>query len=135
MDKKKDPSRFGIKLNKNDPAHKVVIEVLNGQSSRGKAQFIVNAILHYIHCPETPDMMQQIPPDRESIEAIVLKILNKQNTTTAPSSTIQSSNHSKSMDSATPLPALENNKSGTEKSLNAASMASISDTLAAFRRT
>lgn len=56
MAAKKDRERFTIKFNENDPAHRKVIEILESQGAHSKAPFIVNAILHYIHCPETPDI-------------------------------------------------------------------------------
>lgn len=90
MAEKKDRSRFSIKFNEKDPAHDMVISLLEQQSPRNKASFIANAILHYIHCPETPDITQtmvavQTPGERQApmvdkaaIEAIVIEILSRQ---------------------------------------------------------
>ena len=87
MAEKKDRSRFSIKFNENDPAHNMVIGLLEQQSPRNKASFIANAILHYVHCPETPDITQ-VPVvhqataiDRASIEAVVKEILQQQGIT------------------------------------------------------
>lgn len=80
MGDKKNRGRFTIKFNENDPAHEKVIGILEQQGPRQKAQFIANAILHYIHCRETPDIavpcFQQ--PDKAAIKAIVMEILRQQ---------------------------------------------------------
>lgn len=80
MGDKKDRGRFTIKFNENDPAHETVIGILEQQGPRQKAQFIANAVLHYIHCRETPDIA--VPcfqrPDKTAIEAIVMEILRQQ---------------------------------------------------------
>lgn len=77
---KKDRGRFTIKFNENDPAHDMAIRILEKQGPHSKAPFIVNAILHYIHCSETPDIsiLQRQAVDRASIEAIVIEILKQQ---------------------------------------------------------
>lgn len=78
---KKDRSRFTIKFNENDPTHETVIRLLEKQAPRNKANFIANAILHYIHCPEisdTPiDNVKYI--DAKTVEEIVLRILEQKN--------------------------------------------------------
>lgn len=78
---KKDRGRFSIKFNENDPAHQMVIDILERQGSRKKAQFIVNAVLHYANCTKTPDI--SVSPalvDKEYIETIIRDILgNKEN--------------------------------------------------------
>lgn len=80
MAAKKDRGRFTLRLNEKDPAHAEAIRVLEQQDPHSKGRFIVNAILHYIHCGETPDIsIQQAVPDRAAIEAIVLEILQQQN--------------------------------------------------------
>lgn len=79
MGDKKDRGRFSIKFNENDPAHRMVIEVLERQGARQKAQFLANAVLHYIHCSETPDLQQALPSvDRAMVESVVLEILKRQ---------------------------------------------------------
>lgn len=79
MGDKKDRERFTIKFNANDPAHKTVIDILEQQGPRQKAQFIANAVLHYIHCSEIPDSSTPYfhYPDKADIEAVVLEILNR----------------------------------------------------------
>lgn len=75
---KKDRERFTIKFNENDPAHRKVIEILESQGAHSKAPFIVNAILHYIHCPETPDIPVSWLMDKGAIEEMVRRILKEQ---------------------------------------------------------
>ena len=75
---KKDRERFTIKFNENDPAHRKVIEILESQGAHSKAPFIVNAILHYIYCPETPDIPVSWLMDKGAIEEMVRGILKEQ---------------------------------------------------------
>ena len=77
MKEKKDRERFSIKFNENDPAHDAVIRLLEKQGPHRKAQFIVNAVLHYIHCSETPDVSLPRAVDRADIEQIVAEILGR----------------------------------------------------------
>ena len=77
MGGKKDRERFSIKFNENDPAHDAVIRLLEKQGPRSKAQFLVNAVLHYINCPETPDIAISQTVDRAAIEEIVAEILSQ----------------------------------------------------------
>ena len=77
MGGKKDRGRFSIKFNENDPAHDAVIRLLEKQGPRSKAQFLVNAVLHYINCPETPDIAIPQTVDRAAIEEIVAEILSQ----------------------------------------------------------
>lgn len=77
MKKKKDRERFSIKFNENDPAHDAVIRLLEKQGPHSKAQFIVNAVLHYINCPESPDAAVPRIADRAAIEEIVAEILGR----------------------------------------------------------
>lgn len=81
MAKKKDRSRFSIKFNENDPAHETVICLLEKQGPHSKASFIVNAVLHYINCPETPDIPLAPMADKSLIEAVVMEILTQQGIT------------------------------------------------------
>lgn len=77
MAAKKEPGRFTIKFNEKDHGHRVVIRLLEEQGPHSKAQFIANAILHYIHCTETPDISFGQPIDKESIREVVLEILQQ----------------------------------------------------------
>ena len=77
MREKKDRERFSIKFNENDPAHEAVIRLLEKQGPHRKAQFIVNAVLHYVNCKEAPDISPAQAADRTSIEKIVMEVLSR----------------------------------------------------------
>lgn len=81
---KKDLYKFTIQFNSGDPQHQQTAEILN-QQGRRKAQFLVNAILHYLHCSETPDIPQPTPIDMSTIETIVRRIMGEQSTRNMPS--------------------------------------------------
>ena len=74
MAEKKDPCRFTVMFNRTDPNHLRVVEVLNQQKHR-KAQFIVNAVLHYLSCQETPAIQEPAPVDTQAILEIVIQYL------------------------------------------------------------
>lgn len=59
---KKESGKFTIKFNTMDPAHRQVINTLKPMG-RTKAQFLANAVLHYLYCPQTPDIPQPAPAD------------------------------------------------------------------------
>ena len=73
---KKDIYKFTIQFSSGDPQHQQVAEILNRQGRR-KAQFLVNTVLHYIHCSETPDIPQQPPVNTDVIETIVRRIMEE----------------------------------------------------------
>lgn len=73
---KKDIYKFTIQFSSGDPQHQQVAEMLNRQGRR-KAQFLVNTVLHYIHCSETPDIPQQPPVNTDAIETIVRRIMEE----------------------------------------------------------
>lgn len=74
---KKDPYKFTIQFNGGDPSHIQIAEMLNRQGRR-KAQFLVNAVMHYIHCSETPHIPELVMPDTNVIEKVVRRILEEQ---------------------------------------------------------
>ena len=76
MSEKKDNAKFTVQFNPADPLHQQTIDMLNRQGRR-KAQFIANAVTHYIYCKETPDIPQAAPISTEVIEAVVLRILEQ----------------------------------------------------------
>ena len=82
MLEKKDPGKFTVRFNMADPQQRTVIELLN-QQGRYKAQFLTSAILHYVHCPETPDIRGMPAMGSEEIERIVRSILAQQQTAPA----------------------------------------------------
>ena len=73
---KKDIYKFTIQFSSGDPQHQQVAEILNRQGRR-KAQFLVNTVLHYIHCSETPDIPQQPPVNTDAIETIVRRSIEE----------------------------------------------------------
>ena len=76
MAEKRNPGRFTIQFDLGDPQHKQVAQILEGQG-RYKARFIANAVMHYLHCSETPDIPQPAPVDRKMLEKIVLDIIGQ----------------------------------------------------------
>ena len=75
---KKDRGRFTLRLNEQDPAHAEVIRVLEQQPPHGIGRFIANAVLHYVHCSETPDISISQTMDRAAIEELIRNILRQQ---------------------------------------------------------
>ena len=80
MGEKKDPGVFTIKFNIYDSRHLQVINILESQGKRNKAPYIVNAILHYINCGQSPSIPQDSDVLRQTVESIVQELLNRQST-------------------------------------------------------
>ena len=84
MAQKKDRSRFTIKFRESDPAHDMTIRILEKQGQRNIAPFLVNSVLHYVQCSETPDMSHMLVEnpqpvmDKTEIEDMVKEILRQQ---------------------------------------------------------
>lgn len=75
---KKSPGRFTLNFNVEDPKQLAAVNILNRQG-RTKAQFITDAILHYMNCSENPTI--DFPPpqmDEERIKQIVRSLLQEQ---------------------------------------------------------
>lgn len=133
MSGKRNRERFSIKFNENDPAHDTVIRLLEKQGPHRKAQFIVNAVLHYINCRETPDMLSPQAIDREFIEEIIREILDRKEN--------EYPNQSSLADAGAEMlekqiSARQKSKRGVEdaqKEMNQATLALIADTMSAFR--
>ena len=127
---KKVPGRFTIKFNVMDPAHRQVADLLEPMG-RTKAQFLANAVLHYIHCPETPDIPQPAPTDYAILETMVRRILDERLQEPA-----------KTEEQAPPLPDTSKKARKSEDIrfedaaavLGEGGMAAIASTLSAFRR-
>ena len=132
MGKKKDRERFSIKFNENDPSHETVIGILEQQGPRQKAQFIANAVLHYIHCPETPDITIPQTVDRAAIEEIVAEILGRKEN---GKKTERRSDIRKEYapESETVKPGKNRDGEQLSKEMNEATLALIADTMSAFR--
>lgn len=75
MGEKKDAFRFTVQFNAGDPSHQQVAAILNEQGRR-KAQFLVNAVIHYINCPESPEAAAAPKIDRQTVEQLVREILS-----------------------------------------------------------
>ena len=114
MDTKKDPGKFTIRFCMSDPRQKRAVEELNAQG-RLKAQFLTNAILHYVGIENGSGV-----PSRAELEAIVRSILEN---TPRSGQTDGSSAESQVCSNAAPDTFL------TEENLN-----TIAGTLKAFRR-
>lgn len=74
MAEKKCASRFCIKFNEHDSRHLQVIEILEAQG-RHKAQYVANAVLHYINCNNTPAVPQDDAVLRQAVEAMVAEYI------------------------------------------------------------
>lgn len=122
MSQKKVICRFTIQFNPADPCHQKVIELLNSQG-RSKAQFIANAITHYIHCSQTPNIPQNISYNIKDmiVEAVNQYMSNKEkNERSIGTEQIKTQNNSQSM-SYDDLPFDEND------------MKAIADTIIMFK--
>ncbi len=76
---KKDLYKFTIQFSPGDSHHRQTAEILNEQGRR-KAQFLVNAVMHYLHCSETPNIPLPAPIDTSAIETIVRRIMEEEKT-------------------------------------------------------
>lgn len=83
MGEKKDAFRFTVQFNAGDPSHRQVAAILNEQGRR-KAQFLVNAVIHYINCPESPEAASAPKIDRQTVEQLVREILSNMQPETTP---------------------------------------------------
>ncbi len=125
MAEKKNPCRFTIGFNPGDPTHRQVVELLNQQGHR-KAQFLVNAVLHYVHCPETPDIPETDAGapvmGEKDMEMLIVRILEGRGYFKEKPETVN------------PTAAVAGSPTAERgKGLGSADMAAIADTLAAFR--
>lgn len=111
-----------------DPAHRQVIDTLEPMG-RTKAQFLANAVLHYIHCDQTPNI-PQVPPTNDAVlEAIVRRILNERLPEQEKKDTVSKSD-------ATPKKVRKSEDIRFEDAaaiLGEDGMAAITSTLSAFR--
>ena len=122
---KKEPGKFTIKFNILDPAHRQVIDTLEPMG-RTKAQFLANAVLHYLHCSQTPDIPRPAPADYTAVEAIVRRILDER--LREPPAQPQLQGAKKKLRKSEDIQ-LED----AEAILGEDGMAAIADTLSAFR--
>lgn len=128
MADKKERYKFTIQFNAADPNHAQVADILN-QHGRRKAQFLVSAVLHYIHCKETPDIPQSPPLDIQLIEAVVRRILKEQ-TSDPPKAEAQPA--IPTGNTAKPMEDLHFNEA--VDALGSEGLAAIASTMAMFRK-
>ena len=76
MGDKKHLGRFTVQFNLGDPQQARTAEILE-QQGRQKARFISTAVLHYINCSETPEVVLPPAPNTAEIEKIVLAVFKK----------------------------------------------------------
>jgi hypothetical protein len=76
MTPKKDPGKFTVRFNICDPQHKAVVDLLN-QQGHSKAQFLTNAVLHYINCTEAPELHVPTVLDKKFLEGQIRTILEE----------------------------------------------------------
>ena len=76
MGDKKHLGRFTVQFNLGDSQQARTAEILE-QQGRQKARFISTAVLHYINCSETPEVVLPPAPNTAEIEKIVLAVLKK----------------------------------------------------------
>lgn len=125
MSGKKNLYRFTIGFNPGDPTHRQVVELLNQQGHR-KAQFLVNAVLHYVHCPkilDIPEVDAGAPVMGEKdMEMLIVRILEDRGYFKEKSETV------------TPAAAVAGSPLAERShELGSTDVAAIADTLAAFR--
>lgn len=133
MNEKKNRERFSIKFNENDPAHDAVIRLLEKQGPHSKAQFLVNAVLHYVNCQEAPDISLAQTADRASIEKIVMEVLSRRDR--GQQDTGNGADSRKTMrEEQAPAKREPRQDTGQEqKGMDEATLAMIADTMSAFR--
>jgi hypothetical protein len=103
MISKKADTKFTIQFNRSDPAHLYVVKLLNDQGFHGKAQYIVDAVLHYENSDGESVIRHSPLVDEKHIEVVVRRLLleSKVNTTVsveqhsiAPATTYQADTQS-----------------------------------------
>ena len=75
MADKKSDRKFTIQFKRTDPSHLQVADILNGLERFDKAQYVVNAVLHYINREDSPEPARPVRLDEKHIEAVVNRIL------------------------------------------------------------
>lgn len=126
---KRNPGKFTIQFNVLDPAHRQVVDLLEPMG-RTKAQFLANAVLHYIHCTQAPDIPQPAPVDHTAIEVIVRRILAEQEQKPG-----QAQPQPLKKEQGKPLRQSEDIRfEDAAQMLGEESLAAIADTLSALRR-
>ena len=77
---KKAGTKFTIIMRENDPRHLQASEILNRLGYHGKAQYIVDAVLHYAKCGDDQNKQDEHRSallDEEAIEAMFNRLLRE----------------------------------------------------------
>ena len=109
-----------------------MIRLLEKQGPRSKAQFLVNAVLHYINCPETPDIAIPQTVDRAAIEEIVAEILSG-NKDIRQNSSRSDTGREHMAERGTVRPKKGTGEDEPREEMDQATFALIADTMSAFR--
>ena len=134
MNSKKEKTWFTIHFSQSDPAHLQVADILNQQKRYSKAQYIVDAVMHYIGCGLNESAAHQVQLDEKYIEKIVNRILldrdsNIAGSLTAPTSQVEIPLPSKSQQNTYKLNFGEAMEAISEEGAKA-----VTEALASFRK-
>ncbi|WP_300249553.1 hypothetical protein [uncultured Subdoligranulum sp.] len=77
MTAKKDPGRFTVRFNLQDPSHRKVVAILEQQGARNKANYLANAVLCYENAAPQSMGKALVGFSRSDIESVVWEILEK----------------------------------------------------------
>ena len=77
MDSKKYPGKFTVRFNLADPQQQEAVRLLN-QQGRFKAQFLTNAVLHYMQGGQISSVQDTATITKKQIERVGLDILAQQ---------------------------------------------------------
>ena len=127
MGEKKQPGRFTLQFNMEDPQQKTVSELLK-QQGRHKAQFITSAILQYMQ-PAAPKESNGAMPaiDKDMLAQIMLSIIEKYPQLSAVSPGGQTR-------AGKPPVQTSSNTKGWDGPMGDDAMMAITETLAAFQQ-
>ena len=133
MISKKAQTRFTVQFNQTDPSHLKVADILNNQKKHGKAQYIVDAVIHYISCGLAESATHLIKLDEKQIELIVKRLLQDMNVCTTdnqPATNNQLDLHSQSQPQIADKITLD----GATEALDEKGIKAVSNALISFRR-
>lgn len=127
MGEKKQPGRFTLQFNMEDPQQKTVSELLE-QQGRHKAQFITSAVLQYMQ-PAMPKAINGDSPsiDKDTLIQMMMSFMEKHPKFTPVSS-------SELIHSAKPSAKTSANTKEWDVPIGDDAMMAISETLAAFQQ-
>lgn len=129
MGAKKDPGKFTLHFNLNDPQQKTAVDILNRQG-RQKASFLAKALVFYMeYHADTPEKL--LVKDQAALEQAIIAVLTK-NPGILSAETIESPLSYDALESQQithVTPALDLDKPASKSGFDA-----IHKTMAAFRR-